>query len=94
MVDITQYLSDCKFILVSNREPYEHVRGGTADDNGTSARFNVKQPAGGLVTALEAFLHAGHWPKMSSFPARLPLPCFSRMPISSRNQTGLIPQIS
>jgi hypothetical protein len=26
MVDVTQYLKDCKLILVSNREPYEHMR--------------------------------------------------------------------
>jgi trehalose 6-phosphate synthase len=45
MADISQYLMDCKFILVSNREPYEHMRG----PNG----IEVKQPAGGLVTALD-----------------------------------------
>ena len=42
MVDLPQYLSDCKFILVSNREPYEHVRGERG--------IEVKQPAGGLVS--------------------------------------------
>src|SRR5665213_1062310 len=45
MVDITQYLSDCKLILVSNREPYEHTCGA----NGVE----VKQPAGGLVSSLD-----------------------------------------
>lgn len=45
MPDLTQYLHDCKFILVSNREPYEHVRGVHG--------VEVKQPAGGLVTALD-----------------------------------------
>src|SRR3954469_22608112 len=44
--DITHYLNDCKFILVSNREPYEHIwrAEGTVE---------VKQPAGGLVSALD-----------------------------------------
>jgi hypothetical protein len=27
MADFTHYLNDCKFILVSNREPYEHILG-------------------------------------------------------------------
>ncbi len=45
MVDITRYLNDCKFILVSNREPYEHIR----HDHG----IEVKQPAGGVVSALD-----------------------------------------
>ena len=45
MVDVSQYLNDCKFILVSNREPYEHVRGATG--------VEVRQPPGGLVTALD-----------------------------------------
>jgi alpha,alpha-trehalose-phosphate synthase [UDP-forming] len=44
-MDVTHYLNDCKFILVSNREPYEHVRGPSG--------IEVKQPAGGLVTALD-----------------------------------------
>jgi hypothetical protein len=48
MVDITHYLNDCKLILVSNREPYEHMRGANGID--------VKQPAGGLVTALDPTL--------------------------------------
>jgi trehalose 6-phosphate synthase len=45
MADLSQYLADCKFILVSNREPYEHVRGV----NG----IEVRQPPGGLVSALD-----------------------------------------
>jgi trehalose 6-phosphate synthase len=45
MPDITHYLSDCKFILVSNREPYEHLRGVQG--------IEVRQPPGGLVTALD-----------------------------------------
>jgi alpha,alpha-trehalose-phosphate synthase [UDP-forming] len=51
--DITHYLNDCKFILVSNREPYEHIRRA----EGT---IEVKQPAGGLVTALDPTLRRTH----------------------------------
>lgn len=52
MPDITQYLIDCKFILVSNREPYEHMRGVHGID--------VKQPAGGLVSALDPTMRHTH----------------------------------
>ena len=52
MVDIAQYLVDCKFILVSNREPYEHMRGVHGID--------VKQPAGGLVSALDPTMRRTH----------------------------------
>ena len=52
MVDITQYLNDCKFILVSNREPSEHMRGA----HGTE----IKQPAGGLVSALDPTMRRTH----------------------------------
>jgi alpha,alpha-trehalose-phosphate synthase [UDP-forming] len=52
MVDITHYLNDCKFILVSNREPYEHVRGVHG--------IEVKQPAGGLVSALDPTMRRTH----------------------------------
>jgi trehalose 6-phosphate synthase len=52
MADLNRYLSDCKFILVSNREPYEHVRGV----NG----IEVKQPAGGLVSALDPTMRHIH----------------------------------
>jgi alpha,alpha-trehalose-phosphate synthase [UDP-forming] len=52
MPDFLQYLSDCKFILVSNREPYEHVRGASG--------IEVKQPAGGLVSALDPTLRRLH----------------------------------
>ncbi|MEX2180176.1 MAG: trehalose-6-phosphate synthase [Gemmatimonadaceae bacterium] len=45
MPDFLQYLSDCKFILVSNREPYEHVHG--------PSEMEVRRPAGGLVSALD-----------------------------------------
>src|SRR5215211_2112583 len=52
MVDITQYLNDCKFILVSNREPYEHMRGVQG--------IEVRQPPGGLVTALDPTMRRTH----------------------------------
>jgi alpha,alpha-trehalose-phosphate synthase [UDP-forming] len=52
MVDIAQYLIDCKFILVSNREPYEHMRGAEG--------IEVKQPAGGLVSALDPTMRHTH----------------------------------
>jgi alpha,alpha-trehalose-phosphate synthase [UDP-forming] len=52
MLDLDRYLSDCKFILVSNREPYEHVRGA----NGVA----VRQPPGGLVSALDPTMRRIH----------------------------------
>jgi alpha,alpha-trehalose-phosphate synthase [UDP-forming] len=52
MVDITRYLSDCKLILVSNREPYEHTHG--------SSGVEVKQPAGGLVSSLDPTMRRTH----------------------------------
>ena len=36
MVDVTQYLKDCKLILVSNREPYEHMRGAQAESKSSN----------------------------------------------------------
>ena len=52
MPDFLHYLEDCKFILVSNREPYEHLRGPLG--------VEVKQPAGGLVSALDPTLRRIH----------------------------------
>jgi len=52
MLDPERYLADCKFILVSNREPYEHARG--------PAGLSVKQPAGGLVSALDPTMRRIH----------------------------------
>jgi len=52
MLDFEQYLNDCKFILVSNREPYEHMRG----EHG----IEVRQPAGGLVSALDPTMRRTH----------------------------------
>ncbi len=56
MVDITHYLDECKLILVSNREPYEHMRGGGAGTSG----IDVRQPAGGLVSALDPTMRHTH----------------------------------
>jgi len=53
MHDYTAYLNDCKFILVSNREPYEHIKA-------PSGKIEVKQPAGGLVTALDPTMRRTH----------------------------------
>ena len=52
MPDFLQYLNDCKFILVSNREPYEHVRGPRG--------VEVRRPAGGLVSALDPTMRRIH----------------------------------
>jgi len=52
MPDLLRYLHDCKFILVSNREPYEHVRGVSG--------IEVRQPAGGLVSALDPTMRRIH----------------------------------
>jgi hypothetical protein len=37
MQDIAHYLNDCKFILVSNREPYEHIRGPSGEGSDHAA---------------------------------------------------------
>jgi trehalose 6-phosphate synthase len=52
MLDFDRYLSDCKFILVSNREPYEHVHGVHG--------IEVRQPPGGLVSALDPTMRRIH----------------------------------
>jgi alpha,alpha-trehalose-phosphate synthase [UDP-forming] len=52
MPDLLQYLNDCKFILVSNREPYEHFRG--------TRGIEIRQPAGGLVSALDPTMRRIH----------------------------------
>jgi alpha,alpha-trehalose-phosphate synthase [UDP-forming] len=52
MLDFVHYLNDCKFILVSNREPYEHMRGAHG--------IEVKQPPGGLVSALDPTMRHTH----------------------------------
>ena len=53
MLDFSHYFGDGKFILVSNREPYEHVCG-------VDGEAEVKQPAGGLVSALDPTMRRTH----------------------------------
>ena len=45
MSDIARYLEGRTLILLSNREPYEHIR--------TTRGIEARQPAGGLVSALD-----------------------------------------
>jgi trehalose 6-phosphate synthase len=52
MLDLDRYLNDCKLILVSNREPYEHVHG--------VREIEVRQPPGGLVSALDPTMRRIH----------------------------------
>src|SRR5436190_1091219 len=52
MHDLLEYFNDRKFILVSNREPYEHVRGLRG--------IEVRQPAGGVVSALDPTMRRIH----------------------------------
>lgn len=52
MSDLLRQLQDGRFILVSNREPYEHVRGVHG--------IEVRQPAGGVVSALDPTLRRIH----------------------------------
>ena len=55
MPETTDYLAGCPLILLSNREPYEHVR--------TGSRVEVRQPPGGLVSALDPTMRrtSGIW---------------------------------
>jgi alpha,alpha-trehalose-phosphate synthase [UDP-forming] len=52
MAEFLHHLQDCNFILVSNREPYEHVRG----PNG----IEIRTPPGGVVSALDPTLRRTH----------------------------------
>ncbi len=52
MQEIAQYLEGRTLILLSNREPYEHRQ---VDD-----RIEVRQPPGGLVSALDPTMRATH----------------------------------
>lgn len=52
MAEFLHHLQDCNFILVSNREPYEHVRGPDG--------IEIKTPAGGVVSALDPTLRRTH----------------------------------
>jgi len=55
MTDVTRYLDGRTLILLSNREPYEHLAG----DSG----IHVRQPPGGLVSALDPTMRrtGGTW---------------------------------
>jgi trehalose 6-phosphate synthase len=52
MPDLAHYLQDRTLILLSNREPYEHRYG--------DAGIEVRQPPGGLVSALDPTMQATH----------------------------------
>jgi trehalose 6-phosphate synthase len=55
MTDVTRYLDGRTLILLSNREPYEHLAG--------SEGVHVRQPPGGLVSALDPTMRrtGGTW---------------------------------
>lgn len=52
MSEIDRYLEDATLILLSNREPYEHVRGASG--------IEVRRPAGGVVSALDPMMQRLH----------------------------------
>src|SRR5688572_5845589 len=55
MTDVTRYLDGRTLILLSNREPYEHLAGPEG--------IHVRQPPGGLVSALDPTMRrtSGTW---------------------------------
>ncbi|HEU4641089.1 MAG TPA: trehalose-6-phosphate synthase [Gemmatimonadaceae bacterium] len=57
MHDLSRYLEDRTLIMLSNREPYEHrfVEGA-----GGETSIEVRQPPGGLVSALDPTMQATH----------------------------------
>jgi trehalose 6-phosphate synthase len=60
MSEFEQYLRGRTLVLLSNREPYEHV---AAEDAAPEAAPTVRRPAGGLVSALDPTLQRtrGTW---------------------------------
>ena len=52
MADVDRYLEGRTLILVSNREPYEHSK--------RAGQVNVRQPPGGLVSALDPTMRETH----------------------------------
>jgi len=52
MSDIERYFEQSTLILLSNREPYEHVRGATG--------IEIRRPAGGVVSALDPMMQRLH----------------------------------
>jgi len=57
MPDLSRYLEDRTLIMLSNREPYEHR---FSDGASGSRSIEVRQPAGGLVSALDPTMRATH----------------------------------
>jgi trehalose 6-phosphate synthase len=57
MPDLSRYLEDRTLIMLSNREPYEHRY---TEGAGGSRSIEVRQPAGGLVSALDPTMRATH----------------------------------
>ena len=57
MPDLSRYLEDRTLIMLSNREPYEHRY---AEGTGGARSIEVRQPAGGLVSALDPTMRATH----------------------------------
>ncbi|HEX6535993.1 MAG TPA: trehalose-6-phosphate synthase [Gemmatimonadaceae bacterium] len=57
MPDLSRYLEDRTLIMLSNREPYEHrlVEGASGEPT-----IEVRQPPGGLVSALDPTMQATH----------------------------------
>ena len=62
MPDMTSYLAGRTLILVSNREPYEHVPGPSQGPYGEPG-VTVRRPPGGLVSALDPTMRCtrGTW---------------------------------
>ncbi|HEY9450607.1 MAG TPA: trehalose-6-phosphate synthase [Gemmatimonadaceae bacterium] len=57
MPDLSRYLEDRTLIMLSNREPYEHRHSETAEG---TVEIEVRQPPGGLVSALDPTMRATH----------------------------------
>ena len=52
MTDLARFLGDRKLVLLSNREPYEHLR--------KEGAIEVRRPPGGLVSALDPTMQNTH----------------------------------
>lgn len=52
MTDLARFLGDRKLVLLSNREPYEHVR--------KEGSIEIRRPPGGLVSALDPTMQHAH----------------------------------
>jgi trehalose 6-phosphate synthase len=59
--DTARHLRGRTLILLSNREPYEHVLASPAgEDGGEAGEVTVRRPAGGLVSALDPTMQRTH----------------------------------